>query len=67
MPRSDDPVALLRDVLLRLRADPEDRFRWLDEIAQAVVEIGGDDAVDLLEMKLGAVLAEYDPGDPAEN
>lgn len=61
------PADQLRDALLRLKADPEDRFRWLDEVAQAVVELGGGDAVDLLQMKLDEALADYDPGDPAEN
>lgn len=61
-----DPADQLRDALLCLKADP-DRFRWLDEVAQAVVELGGGDAVDLLQIKLDEALADYDPGDPAEN
>jgi hypothetical protein len=67
MEGSSDPADQLRDALMRLKADREDRFRWLDEIALAVVEIGGGDAVDLLHVKLDDALAEDADGDPAEN
>ena len=63
-----DSADQLREVLLRLKADPGDRFAWLDTVARAVVEIGGGDAVDLLQIKLDDALADHDEaGDPAEN
>ena len=39
------------------------------EVPATVVRVadGGGDAVDLLNVKMDEALAEYDPGDPAEN
>ncbi len=62
-----DPADQLRDALIQLKADSADPFVWLDEIAHAVVELGGGDAVDLLHMKLDDALGDDDPGDPTDN
>lgn len=62
-----DPADQLRDALIQLKADSVDQFVWLDEIAHAVVELCGGDAVDLLHMKLDDALGDDGPGDPAEN
>lgn len=67
MDGNKDPSVQLKEALVKLQADPLDRFIWLDEIAQAVVELGGGDAVDLLMMKLDDTLAAHEAGDPTEN
>lgn len=55
-----------------LKKHGSDRFLWLEEVAQAVAELGGGDAVDHLHMKLDDALGgtgqdQSRSGDPAEN